>query len=136
MIWWVFLIKTCFCFWLDWLFPPESPLRIDSSIWLEVRSLSILAATGLKLVMAVSVFPDCFSDRGTAVSDAIIPISRNLWSHQSLWQPCRPPTSALVCKASLEKLNLCFFPFTPRYLVLQLGAPAPYSTKLLCTSCS
>ena len=72
-----------------------------------------------------------FSDRGTAVSNAIIPISRNLWSHQSLWQPCRPPTSALVCKASLEKLNLCFFPFTPRYLGLQLGAPAPDSIKVL-----
>ena len=106
VIWCVFLIKTCFCFWLEWLFSPESPLRADSSIWLEVRSLAG-EASGLQLVMAVSVsgrLAECFSDRGRAVSNAIIPIILNLWSHQSLWQPFRPPVSVPVCKASFDKL--------------------------------
>ena len=110
MIWWVFLIKTGFCFWLSWLFPPGSPLRTDSSIPFPFS----VAAPGLKLVTAVSVlspeWAGCLSDRGRAGSNAIIPIIINLSSHQSLWRPCRPPASAPVWKGKfVDKSNFYIY---------------------------
>ena len=129
----MFLIKRCFCVWLDWLFPPESPLRTDSSIWLDVPSLPIAGSDGLKLVTSVSaVLADCFSDRGTANSNVIITIILDLWSHQSLWQPSRPPTSVPACKASLEKLNWYFWPFTHRYYHTMLAFTRTVPDVLIC----